>query len=424
MKVIVLGAGVIGTTTAYLLARAGNEVTVLEKLSSAGNGASYGNGAQLSYSHVETWASKSNIIAAVRAAFSKNSFLSISDFSNKELYQWLYEFLKNSANLKATKNSEKLFQLGLYSKAILDEILKTEKIEFDHQKSGILHFFRKENSFAGAQKKIANFYSKFDCKTEILTAEQCVKKEPSLVNLYDNKKLAGGVLMVNDEIGNSFTFTKNLEKICKEKYGVVFEYNTEVRNILTNHQKITGINTSKQVFVADEYIYTLGAYGNRLLNGIGINPKIYPLKGYSISIPVNEECVAPTTPLTDSENKVVYSRIGNIFRIAGNVELSGMNISKNHNHIKFLKSTISSTFADFGNINDAEEWFGFRPFRPNSIPLICKINKYRNLFLNTGHGSLGWTMACASAKIISDFVMSRKNKQFEFLQAEENEIYK
>lgn len=404
MKVIVLGAGVIGVTTAYFLARDGHEVEVIEQNAEAAMGCSYANGGQLSYSHVETWASKSSFLSLIKAAFTPKSFLSFPDLRNKEFLGWLYQFFKNSSKKNSDKNSRKLFTLSHYSKEALEAILKEEgNIQFDYQNNGTLHFYRTQKKLSAAIKE-AEFHKTFGCKAQVLTPQECVQKEPTLVKILDDGKLAGGIFYEMDASGNSFLFTKALAKICKEKYGVSFSYNTKINNILTNHQKITGIKTQDDVFVADKYIYACGAYGNSLLHGIKINPMVYPLKGYSLSIEANEEYIAPNIALTDSENRVVYSRIGSIFRSAGTVEICGLKNHKNEEHLKFLLKAIKSTFSEAGNLNKTSEWFGFRPFRPNSIPLICKTKKYNNLFLNVGHGSLGWTLSAGSGKAMANLI--------------------
>ncbi len=423
MKVIVLGAGVVGVTTAYFLARSGHEVVVVEKNSAAALGCSYANGGQLSYSHIEPWASKSSVIGIAKAALSSPSFLTISDFCNRDFLKWSYQFLKNSNTARSQQSSKKLFALGSYSKKVLQEILAAEgDLKFDYKSKGILHFFRNQKALDAAIKE-AEFSSSLGVKVQILNRDECIKKEPTLVKLYDENKLAGGIFYESDASGNSMLFTKALERICREKYGVVFEYDAEVRNIFTNYKKITGINTGKGVFIADKYVYALGAGGNKVLRGIGIETGIYPLKGYSLSVPADEEFIAPNLALTDSENKIVYSRIGNIFRVAGTVEACGNKAAKNQKHINFLKLIVRSTFSDFGNFNEISDWCGFRPFRPNSIPLICNVKKYENLVINAGHGSLGWTLSAASASIATDLINGKKNEQFAFLAEEECGIY-
>jgi len=422
MKVIVLGAGVVGVTSAYFLARAGHQVIVLEKNVASGLGCSHANGGQLSYSHVETWATKTSLSSLLKAVFTRNSFLSVSDLFNRNFFRWLREFYKNSSQQNAQENSRRLFRLSSYSRDVLTEILAEEKdIKFDYKNNGILHFYRNLKAFDAAIKE-AEFYDSIGCKAQILSAEECVKKEPALVKMFDEKKLVGGIFYEADASGDTHQFTKSLEKICKEKYGVVFEYETDVKNIFTNYKKITGINTSKGVFVANKYVYALGAVGCKLLHGIKINPKIYPLKGYSLSISADDEFVAPHLAMTDPENKIVYSRIGDVFRVAGTVEACGLKANKNKKHIAFLKGAVNGSFSDFGNFNEVKEWFGFRPFRPNSIPLICEVKKYENLFLNTGHGSLGWTLSAASGKILSGLVSDQKDERFGFLEEDGEEI--
>lgn len=423
MKVIVLGAGVIGVTTAYFLAKNGHEVTVLEKNHSCAMGCSYANGGQLSYSHFEPWSAKASFPTFLAALLKSPSFLSVSDFFNKEFLSWSCEFFKNSDPEISKKNSKKIFAINDYSRKVLAEVIADETtLDFDYSANGILHFFRDPKAYAKALEE-ADLMRELGCAFEILTAEECVKREPTLSKLDDDKKLIGGIFYPSDASGNSAAFTRGLERICREKYKVTFEYGAEIRNIFTNYQRITGINTSNGVFVADKYVYCLGALGNRLLKGIGIDPKIYPLKGYSFSIPASAEFIAPKIALTDQENKIVYSRIGNIFRAAGTVEACGLKLEPNKKHYDFLRLVIRSSFSDFGNINEVSDWCGFRPFRPNSIPLICQIKKYGNLILNTGHGSLGWTMAAASGKISADLILNKRLEQFEFLSEEEQSVY-
>lgn len=418
MKVIILGAGSIGVVSAYFLARAGCQVTVIEKNNNVAEGCSFANGGQLSYSHIETWAAKTSFTAMLKAVFFPRSFLSVSDFGNKEFWRFASEFRKNSSKEFSQENSQKLFALTSYSREVLKEIIAEENLtSFNYKKSGILHFYRSSKNLENAAKEAEDFNS-IGCKAQILNSLECLEKEPTLIKLFDEKKLAGGLFYEEDASGDSAAFTRTLAKICQEKYGVIFEFGCDIKNILNNHKKITGINTNKKVFSADKYVYALGATGIKLLKGIDIDTKIYPIKGHSLSIACNSEFVAPNIALTDPENKVVYSRLGNIFRVAGTVGFCGFKPGVNKKHLKFLKKVVSSSFADFGDINQIKEWQGFRPFRPNSIPLICEVKKYSNLFLNTGHGSLGWTMSAGSGKILSDLVTDKKGRKFTFLDEE------
>ncbi len=414
MRVIVLGAGVAGVTTAYFLALQGHEVRVIERQAGAANECSAANGGQLSYSHVETWAEGGSFRSMFKAAFLPNSFVSLTNLFDKDFYKWLYHFFLNSTKKNSLKNAKNLFEISAYSKEMLQQILGREDVKFNYSKGGILHFYRSAKTLTKALAKLDSYEFLRD-KVKILTAEECVEKEPTLVKLFDNKKLAGGILYDFDASGDCFEFTRQLAEICRKKYGVVFEYKTNVKNILTNRKKITGINTDKGVFAADNYVCALGAFGNKLLKGIEVETNIYPVKGYSLSIEANEDFIAPKMALTDVENKIVYSRIGDVFRAAGTVEIAGFSEKINQNNIKFINKKINQTFSDHGNLNQVTSWSGFRPFRPNSIPLICRVEKYGNLFLNMGHGSLGFTLSFASAKIINDLIAGVDDKKFDFL---------
>ena len=425
MKVIVLGAGVIGVSTAYFLAKSGHEVTVIDRLSSSAEGCSHSNGGQLSYSHIETWSNKNSIISMTKNAFTPNSYLSLNDFSNKKFYSWIKEFIKNSSHKSSIKNSEKLYKISMLSKSLMENLIAEEPAldqgkSFDYTNNGILHFYRNIKIFDTEIKKIEklNFLSDFD----ILSPDECLKLEPNLGKLNDDKKLAGGILFKNDASGDCYKFTQEIAKICQEKYNVEFIFDCDIKNLLTNYKKITGINTNKGVLTADKYVYALGASSISLLEGIGISTKIYPIKGYSLSIKCDEKFIAPKMTMTDNENKIVYSRLNNIFRVAGTIEMNGNNLKINKKNLNFLYENVQKTFADFGDIKNAKEWVGMRPFRPNSIPLIGDFHILSNLLINTGHGSLGWTNCLASAKIIDDLLAKKSNKDFNFLNKEIHEI--
>ena len=422
MKVIILGSGISGITTAYYLAKAGYEVTVLEKNSDSGMACSYANGGQLSFSHAEPWNSKTSLQFMLKSILGGKSFISFSDLKNKEFLNWALKFISNSRSSKSKDISEKILRIGSYSKDNLAMILKEEKIDFHYKNDGILHFYRKQKSFIKAIKQ-AKFQESLGCDIDVLNAEECVKKEPTLIKLFDEKKLAGGIFFKNDASGDPALFIKAIEWICKNRYNVNFEYNTEIKNIFTNYKKITGINTDKGVFTGNCYVSTLGSYGNDLLKGVGIDLNILPIKGYSLSIPTNELFLSPNISLTDSENKIVYSKLGNVFRAAGTIELSEVDIDSQKN-INFLKNTVISTYSDFGDINNAKEWHGLRPYRPDCLPVVCRSRKYGNLYINAGHGSLGWTMSFATSKIISDIITKQDvASEFYFFEEMEKEIY-
>lgn len=447
MKVIVLGSGVIGVASAYFLAKAGNEVIVIDKEVQAGLGCSKANGGQLSYSHIQTWAHRNSLQSLLKSCLLNKTCLSLKDFADSNFYRWIYEFYCNSNPKIALENSKKIHLLNSLSRLVLQQMITEENLKFHYKNQGILHFFHKQKDLDKEAENLEIFSKIFATKhnfsdiipinttetksgkshlneeklvfnPQFLNPDECIKQEPNLVKLFDEKKLAGGVFYGLDASGDSAKFTKNLAKICKEKYGVVFESKNQVHNLLTNYKKITGVNTNNGVYVGDCYLYAMGALGNGLLSGIGVETKIYPVKGYSLSIPCDENFIAPNMAMTDQAGKVVYSRLGNQFRIAGTIEMAGNRNFMNQRHLKFLRQNLRQNFSDFGNIDKAEEWQGFRPFRPNSIPLIGCVQKFGNLFLNTGHGSLGWTMAAASGNLIAKLVNGKNLPQFSFLEEE------
>ncbi len=419
MKIIVLGAGVVGVSSAYFLASHGHEVMVIDKNNSSALECTYANGGQLSYSHVTTWASEISFSKFIDAVFNKKNFSSFNSFDSTTI-SWLYKFYRNSSKSIARQNSLKLYSIASFSRDLMTKLLEHEDIEFSYTNKGILHIYRNQKVMDKALKNLNNLEIS-GIRPIIYSADQVVEHEPNLIKALDAKKLVGGILFSDDALGNAYSFTTSLEDICKQKYGVKFLYNTEVKNLLTNFKKITGINTGNDVFTADAYVYALGYPGDNLLRGIRVNSNIYPIKGYSLSTKCNAEFIAPSQAITDVENKIVYSRLGDIFRVAGIAEFGGKE-TINKNHLNYIKDNMIKTFANYGNIETAFEWSGIRPFRPNSLPLVCNVKKYPNLFLNTGHGSLGWTLALGCASILSDIVDNKNNPQFEFLANENIEF--
>lgn len=395
MKVIVMGAGINGVLSAYFLALKGYEVVVLERGSELGAGCSYANGGQLSFSHIEPFSSKASFWAILRAILRRNSFLAVDNKFSADNFGLFYKFARNYGDFKARKIAKKLFALGQESRLALAEILAAENIDFDYKNEGILHFFSSKGAFEAAKKQ-ADFQNSLGDDVRVMSAQECLEKEPVL----QENRLLGGVFHGGDASGDALKFARALTKICQEKYGVKFVFDCNIRNILSNGRRITGINAFDEVYVGDAYVCALGAYGGDLLRGVGVVSEIFAVKGYSLSIPCDEEFLAPNLALTDPENKIVYSRLGNVFRAAGAVEIC-QGDGFNERLIEFLKSKIRASFSDFGNIEKAEIWRGDRPFRPDCLPLIGGVSKYPNLFLNFGHGHLGWTMSAGSGKMLS-----------------------
>ncbi len=391
-----MGCGVVGVTTAYLLAKDGHKVKVVDSQDKPAMGTSFANGAQLSYSHIEPLSSPASLRLMAKALIKPGSFLSINSL-DKELIAFLSKLVINSGTKNSHKIAKNLFEIGQSSKKIFNKIIEEEKIKFEYSNKGILHIFRSSNCFENA-KKFSRFQNSIGDNTEVLSVVECVEKEPTLIKMVETKELRGGIFHEEDASGNPYLFARELMQICKEKYGVEFSFNDKIKNILTNSKKITGINCQKGVYQADAYIYCMASEGLSLLKGINVETGIYPVIGASVSTKVKKGEIAPRISITDPQNRMVYSRIGDVFRAAGGISIGDKN--NNEKMAKFIRGRLKDTFSSYGDVENATDWQGYRPFRADSTPIIGDVKKYGNLYLNTGHGHLGWTMSCGSAEII------------------------
>jgi D-amino-acid dehydrogenase len=401
-KVLILGSGINGIMSAYFLGKKSEfDITVIDKMAKEGMGCSFENGCQLSFSHCEPWSSWSSIISILKMIFQGNAKISLDALKDRYFWKWLYAILKNSFFNKF-KLIKELTLMGISSRNILHKILQDEELSFDYNGNGILHFYRKKSLFKIACKT-AKIQQEIGCNIKILTISQLLKLEPSLKKLYDNGKLVGGIMHYDDASGDIKKFMSQIKGICENKFGVKFIFNNNIKNILTNKKEITGVNTDLGVYKADYYISCLGAFEAKLTRGIGLKSKCYPIKGYSLSIPINKNINVPKYILTDPENKIVYSIVGKKLRAAGTFEISPINYIVNSNNIKFLKNVIRKTFCYGDKICDVDlsPWQGYRPYSSDILPSCEMSKKYNNFYSNSGHGSLGWTMSFFTAKKIS-----------------------
>jgi D-amino-acid dehydrogenase len=421
MKILILGAGIIGVTSAYYLAKEGHEVSVIDINNSPGQGCSYANGAQLSFCHIEPWINRASIFNIIKNIFFINGSTSIHNLTDKNFLLWLLSFIRNSTNKNAIRNSKNLYKISSYSRELFLKIINEEKIDFSFASSGILHFFRSDKEL----QKAIMFYKKIGISFEydILDRKQTLIKEPSLSKVDSISPLAGSLFFKNDYSGNCELFTQNLAKICHDKYKVKFIFNNKIQNILTNKRKITGVNTDLGVFYADNYIYALGYRGINLLKGIDINLKIKAIKGYSISSDISNINNSPKIAICDTKNRIVYSKINNIYRMAGLAEINNYSTNINPTKISLINKIASDSFQNIGKINKDSFWCAHRPVSHNYLPIIKCENKYGNLYLNTGHGSLGWTLSLASGMILNFLIAKKLPERFAFLQKTSNNIF-
>lgn len=405
MKVIILGSGIIGVTSAYFLGKKGWDVTVIDRQFGSGEECSFANGGQLSFSHVEPWASPHVLPKIVKWLFQKDSPLVFRPKADPAMWSWIIKFLLNCNEKQSLECTKNMMRLSLYSKEHFNHVTKETNLTYTHLEKGTLHVFKNEASLQ-ANLEQAKFQEKLGCNYEYLPdRKSCLEMAPSLTN--SPKPIVGGIFFPIDESGDVHKFTVNLAKYCTDTFNTKFLYNTTITELKKSKNKITGVITDKGEFTADNYVMSLGAYSPLLLKQVGIKAPIYPMKGYSISIPITNENAAPKTCITDQGNKIVYSRLDNILRVAGTAEFAGYNHKIRKERIETLKKMAKCLFADCGDIDNAIPWACLRPSTPDGSPIIGT-SPIDNLYLNTGQGTLGWTLSCGSAKVLVDIMDNKK----------------
>ena len=399
MKVIVLGGGVIGTTSAYFLAKQGHDVTVVERQSSVALETSHANAGQISYAYSSPWAAPGVPLRAVKWLLSKHSPLVINPNMSSETIKFAYRVLKNCNHKSYNTNKSRMLRISKYAKECLSEIERDTNIQYEQRKKGFLQILRTEKQVVDTEKDIS-VLEQFGTKYKVLDAEGCLKAEPGLKHVKE--KISGGLQFEGDATGNCFKFTNELQKKCLE-LGVKFEFNVSVESLLVNNGKINAVLTDEGEMTADNFVVAMGSYSAQLLRPVGIDIPVYPVKGYSITIPVLSDEDAPQSTIMDETYKVAITRLGNNVRAAGTAELTGHDLSLRQKSRATVRHSVQSLFPYAADMSDDQFWTGLRPMTPDGTPVIGR-TPISNLFLNTGHGTLGWTMSTGSGKLVADIV--------------------
>ncbi len=409
MKIIVLGAGVVGTTSAWYLSKAGHEVTVVDRQPGAGLETSFANGGQISASHAVPWANPGAPLKILRWLGKEDAPLLFRLRADWQQIRWGLQFLRECTPGRTRQNIRSLVALGIYSREQLRALRAETNIHYDHLERGILHFFTDAKAFEHGVKA-SQLMNQFGLKIEALSVKQCIELEPALAPA--ESKLAGGTYSSSDESGDAQLFTERLAALA-ERRGVTFLYNTQIIDLARTNDRITGVmvrdgNGVTSELKADAYVVALGSYSPLLLSPLGVRILVYPAKGYSVTFPIRPGRLAPSISLTDEAYQMVFSRLGERLRIAGTAELNGYNTELDQARCENILRRALELFPDVGERSEAQFWTGLRPATPNNIPYVGK-TKYGNLFLNTGHGTLGWTLACGSGKLLSDIIDGRRS---------------
>jgi len=406
MRVLVLGAGLTGVTSAWYLAAAGHEVEVVERQPAAALETSFANGGQISVSHPEPWANPGAPAQILRWLGREDAPLKFRP--RPEIGQWLWgvRFLLECLPGRNLRNGEAIARLAIFSRARLRELRAATGIEYDSLQAGILHLFFDDKSYAQAEDR-ARWLRGLGMKVEVLDRAGCVSVEPALAGCRD--RLLGGIHAPEDESGDAHLFTRNLAGMCAQR-GVRFHYDTVIEAIEVTAGRVAGIRTAgggrRQTLAADAYLLCAGSFSPLLAAAAGERLPIYPVKGYSVTLPLAEPSGAPRTSITDESRRIVVSRLGGRLRAAGTAELTGYDTQLNAARCGAILDRLLELFPDIRSSAQPERWAGLRPATPSNLPIIGR-SRLQNLYVNTGHGTLGWTLACGSASAIADILSGR-----------------
>ncbi len=404
MKVAVLGAGVIGVTGAWYLARAGHEVTVVDRRPEPGMETSFANGGQISAGHAEPWARPEAVPKILRWLGREDAPLLFRPRADWAQWRWGLGFLGECIPGRFERNVRALAGLAVYSRDCLRSLRSATGIEFDALSRGILHFCTEEREYE-ALVRHAETMRALGVHRELKSPEECFAIEPALKG--SQARVVGGAFTPQDESGDAHKFTEELARLCREK-GVLFETEKTVEAIDVAGDRVEGVRLKGSTLKADAYVVSLGSYSPLLVAPLGIHIPVYPLKGYSITLSLDpgQSRAAPTVSLTDEAHKIVISRLGNRLRAAGTAELTGYDTEVNATRCDAIAQRIRQLFPGLRGIEPSHRWAGLRPATPSNVPIIGR-TRFRNLFLNTGHGTLGWTLACGSGSVLADLVSGR-----------------
>jgi D-amino-acid dehydrogenase len=404
MKVVVLGAGLLGVTSAYFLRQQGHDVVVVDRQATPAAETSFANGGQISVSHAEPWANPSAPLKVLQWLGKEDAPLLFRLRADARQWLWGLQFMRECTPARTRHNIEQIVRLGTYSRDTLQQLRRDTGLQYDQRTQGILHFYTNPKEFESAEAPAAQMRA-LGCDRQVISADEAVRLEPALAHVRD--RLAGATYTAEDESGDANRFARELVRLC-EQAGVEFRMSHTVTALretggAIDHVEATDVEGRFQRIRGDAYVVAMGSLSPLLVKPLGIRLPIYPAKGYSVTMPVRDASKAHQVSLTDDEYKLVFSRLGDRLRIAGTAELNGYDRDLNRVRCEAIVRRVEELFPGAGDASQAQFWTGLRPATPSNVPIIGR-SKLPNLFLNTGHGTLGWTHACGSGKSIARIV--------------------
>ncbi|MGN6313172.1 MAG: D-amino acid dehydrogenase [Rhodanobacteraceae bacterium] len=397
MRVLVLGSGVIGVSSAWYLARAGFEVTVVDREAGPGRQTSFANAGQISPGYASPWAAPGVPLKALKWLFTTHSPLVIKPGLDPRQYLWLLRLLRNCTVDRYAINKARMLRLARYSSDCLDKLRAELGLAYESRRLGTVQLFRTQSQLDAAAHDIV-VLEHYGVPFELLDRAGIVKAEPALAGVVD--RFAGALRLPDDQTGDCALFTQRLAERAKAA-GVEFRFNSTIEALEASGDRVVGARINGKVERADRYVLALGSYSARLLAPLGIRLPVYPLKGYSLTVPITDPAMAPASTVLDETYKVAVTRFDRRIRVGGTAELCGFDLSKPARRRATLEKVLADLYPRGGDLSEGEFWAGLRPATPDGTPVVGG-TRLQNLYLNTGHGTLGWTMACGSGRYLAD----------------------
>ena len=402
MKVLIVGAGVVGITTAYYLRADDHEITVIERQTGAGLETSFANAGQLCRYTARPWAAPSVPSMIIREFGRADAPFLVHLRADPAMWRWLAKFLLQCRDSKHQTTRSNLMRIAVHSANLMDELVKTENVNFNHERNGVLHLFRNQKSLDHATDEERHVEDP-EARGEALNRDGCIAIEPALAQ--NPSQFIGGIFHRHEQTGDAHRFTKELSKLLKTR-GVIFRYGVNAQQILSKGNRVSGLSTDQGVIESDAVVISAANSSAQLLNSAYPKLPIYPVKGYSITVQTSGFNGAPKIGIQDHSRKIGFSRLGEQLRAAGTAEFGARDGAPDHARIEALCNQTRILFPGAGEFETAKTWAGLRPMTPDGAPIVGR-TKWKNLFVNTGHGSLGWSLACGSSHIIADVVSER-----------------